>query len=221
MKDILIVAPHPDDETLGCGGTLLKHRELNNKIHWLLITNISEASGWNKATVHARQKQIDEVALKYSFESVTKLDYPTTELDSVNMSDLVDRISEIVKVIKPTTVYINFGNDVHSDHAYVFQAMYSCTKKFRYPFIDEVFCYETISETEFASPLSNQFTPNWFVDISKTFSEKIEIMKIYKSEIMSDNQPRSLAAIEALNRYRGARIGVKYAEAFMLLFKSC
>ena len=111
-------------------------------------------------------------------------------------------------------------SDVHSDHRIAFQAIYSCTKSFRKPFIERILMYETLSETEFVPALSeNVFIPNVFVDISNYMDKKLEIMQIYKSEIMEGNLPRSLNAIKMLAAFRGSRIGTDYAEAFMLLFE--
>ena len=215
---ILVISPHPDDETLGCGGTILKHKDIGDKIYWLIITNIVVKNGWDKAIVEKRQKEIESVAEMYDFEKTFKLDYPTAKLDTIPMQETIESISKVIFEIKPEVIYLPNRSDVHTDHQITFKTAYSCTKNFRYPFIKKILMYETLSETEFAPALpENTFTPNVFVDTTKYFEKKLEIFKIYKSEVMEEPFPRSLKVVEAFNKYRGSRIGEKYAEAFVLL----
>ena len=217
---VLFVAPHPDDETLGCGGTILKHKSQGNKIYWLIITNISVENGWPVEKVAERQKEIDTVAEKYGFDKVFKLDLPTTKLDILPAGEIIGKVSDIINKTEPDIVYINNRSDIHTDHHVVFQSVMSCSKSFRYPSVKKILMYETLSETEFAPALTeSSFIPNTFSDISAFFDMKTEIMKTYKSEIMPENLPRSFSAIEALAKYRGSRIGCKYAEAFQLILE--
>lgn len=219
MKRIIVVAPHPDDETLGCGGTLLNHKAKGDEIYWLIVTNVDEKNGWSKERVESRRKEINVVSEMYGFTKTFKLNFPTTKLDTIPMGAIIDKISKVFNEVKPEIIYLPNRSDVHSDHGIVFQSAYSCTKNFRYPFIKKILMYETLSETEFAASIpENSFIPNYFVDISNQYDKKIEIMKIFDSEIMADNLPRSLSAIEAHSKYRGSRIGVKNAECFCLIF---
>ena len=156
----------------------------------------------------------------YCFDNVIKLDLPTIRLDEIPFSKLVNLFSDKIRDLKPDTIILPNRSDVHSDHKYSFDAAYSCTKSFRYPFITKILMCETLSETEFAPALSaNAFIPNVFVDISNYMDKKLDIMSIFESEVMPDNLPRSYSAIKALATYRGSRIGVNYAEAFMLLYE--
>ena len=109
-------------------------------------------------------------------------------------------------------------SDAHSDHRVVFDAVMSCTKSFRYPYVKKVLMYECLSETEFAPILPERvFQPNYFVDISDFIGNKIEIMKIFESELGEHPFPRSIKNIESLAIYRGATVGVNFAEAFQLI----
>jgi len=156
----------------------------------------------------------------YGFEKTFKLDYPTAKLDIIPIQEIIKSISGVILEIKPEIIYLPNRSDVHTDHQITFKAACSCTKNFRYPFIRKILMYETLSETEFAPALSeNIFIPNVFVDITKYFDKKLEIFKIYKSEVMEGHSPRSLKVIKAFNKYRGSRIGKKYAESFQLLFE--
>ena len=134
------------------------------------------------------------------------------------MSELISKISSIVNKVKPNIIYLPFKGDVHSDHKYIFDAAYSCTKVFRYPFIKKIYMMETLSETEFSlSTKEDSFVPNVFVDISEYMDRKIEAMKIYESEMGDHPFPRSERNLRALATYRGATSRCNYAESFMLL----
>jgi N-acetylglucosamine malate deacetylase 1 len=217
---VLVIAVHPDDETLGCGGTILKHKAEGDKIYWLLITNIHEINGFESKVVSKRQHEIKDVAAIYEFNDTFMLDFPTAQLDKIQTGEIINAISQIIAKIKPTVIYLPNSNDVHSDHRIAFQAAYSCTKNFRFPSIKRILVMETISETDFAPANSGKvFIPNYYVDITKYLEKKLAIFSIYESEIMSDPFPRSISSIKALARYRGSRIGKKYAEAFMLILE--
>ncbi|OSQ24998.1 GlcNAc-PI de-N-acetylase [Campylobacter concisus] len=215
MKNkILIVAVHPDDETLGCGGTLLKHKHNGDKIYWLICTKIDEGSDYYTT----RENEIKQASDVYKFDGVFSLGLKTMRVDEYSMSELIGKVSKVINEVKPNIIYLPFRGDVHSDHRKIFEASYSCTKVFRYPFIKKIYMMETLSETEFApSTKEDSFIPNSFVDISEYFEKKIEIMKIFKSEVAEHPFPRSEKNIRALAVLRGATCGCEYAESFMLL----
>ncbi|MGB5920476.1 PIG-L deacetylase family protein [Arcobacter sp.] len=215
MKNkILMVAVHPDDETLGCGGTLLKHKKNGDEIHWLICTTIEKSHKYYEK----REKEIEEVTEQYCFDSVHNLRLKTMQLDEYSMSELIGQISKVINEVKPTIIYLPFKGDVHSDHRKIFEASYSCTKSFRYPFVKKIYMIETLSETEFApSTKEDSFIPNVFVDISEQMDKKLEIMKIFESEIEEHPFPRSIKNIKALATLRGATAGCEYAESFVLL----
>ena len=222
MNKVLVLAVHPDDETLGCGGTLLKHKANGDEIHWLIATEIKESEAFTKEMVKKRKSEIKKVALSYGFDSVNELGLFTMRVDEYSMSELISKISKVFKRIKPNIVYLPFKSDVHSDHRKIFEAAYSCTKVFRYPFIKKIYMMETLSETEFApSVKEDSFIPNVYVDISKFFEKKLEIMRIYESELGTHPFPRSEKNLKALATLRGATAGCEYAESFMLLKEIC
>lgn len=247
MNSILVVAVHPDDETLGCGGTLLRHRDQGDSIHWVILTaayagnNQSELRTVlhnrqevkmqdifshsfeltpfsNEASVLKRGRQIDEVVGRYGFSSVHDLGFPATCLDQVPQNLIIGKLAEIFRRVQPNMVFLPFHSDVHSDHRVAFESAYSCTKSFRFPFIRKVLMMETMSETECAPALpARSFVPNYFVDISTWLDRKIEIFRIFRTEMGEHPFPRSETGIRALAAYRGATAGCSHAEAFMLL----
>ena len=218
MKNIVVISAHPDDEVLGVGGTLLKHREKGDAIFWVIVTNLLEDQGFSKDRVESRQKEIEVVADQLGVKKFFKLDYPTMSLSSRDLLTLVPKISEIFQEVKPEIIYSLNRSDAHSDHRVLSDAVMACTKSFRYPFIKQVLMYECISETEFAPAFPEKvFIPNYFVDISDHLSEKLEIMEHYESELGQHPFPRSIENITALATFRGASVGVQYAEAFQLV----
>jgi N-acetylglucosamine malate deacetylase 1 len=212
MKRILAIAVHPDDETLGCGGTLLKHKNAGDTVGCIFVT-----SG------NAQQKELMKVvADRYSFDFTAFLDLPEITIDDMSLSELIPVFSEVVNEFKPSVLYIPNRSDTHSDHKKVFQAVQACIKSFRYPFIKKVLMCEIISETDFApASLENVFIPNVFVDITRFHDEKMDILNLYKCEMLEDPYTRSFSAVKALQRYRGSQASVQYAEAFMLLKEIC
>lgn len=217
MKKVIIIAPHPDDEVLGCGGTILKHKQEGDMVAVLYVTNCLPEYGFSQDRYLSRQKEIKDVQTLSKIDKIFKLDLPTTKLDMINIGEIIKQISAIFLDYKPNTIYINNQDDAHSDHYVAFKAAYSCTKSFRYPFIEKVYVYEVPSETEFG--YNNKFHPTSFVDISTFVDTKLKMMSVYESEVMEFPYPRSLDSIKALARWRGSRICVEYAEAFMLLFE--
>lgn len=218
MSKILVVAPHPDDETLGCGGTIIKHKKMGDKVYWLIVTCISEEFGFPENRVRLRNEEINQILKIYDFNSVYKLQLPTTKLDEIPLGEMIASVGKIFKLIEPEVVYIPYRGDVHSDHKVVFDVVVSCTKWFRYNSIRRVLAYETLSETNFSiNPDNLGFRPNVFVDISNYLEKKIKALNMYEGEIGEFPFPRSEQAVRSLAHLRGAAAGCNAAEAFMLL----
>lgn len=222
MNKVLFIAVHPDDETLGCGGTILKHKEQGDQIFWLVLTGPQKGlmPHFTDEFLAKRDAMVDGIAEAYGFDETIKLNLPTQMLHTLDLRDIIQKVSEVFKRIQPNVIYMMFANDVHSDHRVAFDAVYSCTKSFRYPFIERIYMIEALSETEFAVAIpGNTFVPNVFVDITDFIEKKLEIALLYEGEMQDNPYPRSQSAIKSLARVRGARAGVMYAEAFMLLYE--
>jgi len=217
MKNILVVAPHPDDETLGCGGTILLLKGQGYKIFWLIVTSMSQENGFTKERIEKRQIEVELVSNAYGFECVKNLGIPPTKVGEIPFGSLVQMISKEFNEIKPNILLLPFYNDVHTDHKIAVEACLSCTKWFRYPYVETVLAYETLSETDFnINTCNNKFEPNVYIDISDYLERKIQIMNTYKSELSHFPCPRSEKAINSLAYLRGAQCGSMAAEAFEL-----
>jgi LmbE family N-acetylglucosaminyl deacetylase len=218
VKKILVIASHPDDETLGCGGTLLKHIAAGDQVHWLIVTSISTAIGFAAERVVQRDAEIKRVAASYGFAAVHQSGFPTMRLDRVGKLQLIESVSSVVRKIEPDTLYIPYRNDAHSDHAAVFDAAVACNKSFRYPSVRSVYTYETLSETNFGLRTDDPgFRPNRLVDITNWLEQKISIMHMFGGEMAAFPFPRSETCMRAQAALRGSQANVMAAEAFMVL----
>ena len=213
----IVISPHPDDETLGVGGTLLRRKAEGGSIAWLIITTITVEGGWSERRIKERAREIQRVRQLYEFDEVYALNFPTTLLDTVPMRDLVESVSNVFKTFEPEEVFVPHPADTHTDHRVVFNAVSACTKWFRYPSVNRVLAYETLSETDFGLGTDQAFRPNVFVDIADFVTKKLVAMDIYASEVGEFPFPRSHEAIRALATLRGPASGYKSAEAFELL----
>jgi LmbE family N-acetylglucosaminyl deacetylase len=151
---------------------------------------------------------------------VHKLGFPTAQLDTIGQADLIQKIRNVIAGVRPAIVYLVHNGDVHSDHRAVFDATLSVLKPFHMQALGvrRILSYETLSSTEAAPPMAQRaFVPNVYQDITGYLDRKLAIMALYQTESQSDLFPRGASAIRALARYRGATIGVEYAEAFMLI----
>ncbi|MFC2035008.1 PIG-L deacetylase family protein [Chloroflexota bacterium] len=216
---ILAISVHPDDETLGCGGTLLKHSAQGDTLFWIILTQMHEPQ-WSAEEIRRAATQVEQVDEAYGMKQHFQLDFPTAQLDRIPQLDLIERIRDVISIVKPELIYLIHDGDVHTDHHAAFTAAFSVLKpSYMHKLgVRRILCYETLSSTE-AAPLQPHrlFIPTVYFDITPYIDQKINIFKLYKTEIQQDPQPRGPSSIRALARYRGATIGIEYAESFMLI----
>jgi N-acetylglucosamine malate deacetylase 1 len=216
---VLVVACHPDDETLGVGGTMVHHVERGDEVRVCLLTD----------GVGSRHKQSDlqkECAEKACAAlGVTDLvfcELPDQGLDGLELVDIIRPIEAQIDEFGPQIVYTHFKEDANQDHRAAFHATIVACRAMEETPVERLLCYETASSTEWAPPFTGSvFSPNVFVDISDTLDRKIDAMRAYShtytSEVRPYPHPRSYEAIEVHARSRGVAAGMKAAEAFMLV----
>jgi len=211
---VLVVAPHPDDEVLGCGGTIAKHVAEGDEVHLYIVTK-GYTPDWSEEFLVQREKEISSVKELLGIKKVYLLDLPTVKLDTVPQKTLNDSMSRMFDKAMPDILYIPHMGDLNKDHRLVFEACLVAARPIKRK-IKKILSYETLSETTWGIP-SKPFVPNVYVDISNTIEKKKEAMRVYKSEVKQYPHPRSIEIINALAIKRGSESGTKFAESFMLV----
>ena len=219
---ILVVAAHPDDEVLGCGGTLAKYAKNKNNIVNVLFTSDGESSRpLSKKRllikINKRKKDAQKAANILGIKKIFFLDLLDNKLDSYPLLKVVKIIEEYIFQIKPNIIFTHFKNDLNIDHQIVNNAVVTACRPQKNNSVKSIFFFEVPSSTEWkVNSKSEHFNPNWFEDISKTKNLKLKALKAYKSEIKKWPHPRSEKGIKALMEWRGATAGLEAAEAFVL-----
>ncbi len=214
---ILVVAPHPDDETIGAGGLLLRAAAAKRTVHWLIVTTMRPQDGWPTERIASREAEIDAVAKDFGFTAVHRLGLPTTRLDTLPMGDVVAAIGKVVTKVQPQILLLPHRGDAHSDHQVVHDAGAACAKWFRYPLVQWTLAYETLSETDAAIQQMLPFRRDIYVDIGDYVDRKIAITRHFAGEFHDFPFPRSEMAVRAQAQVHGVAAGYRAAEAFMLL----
>lgn len=214
MQKVLIIAPHPDDEVLGCGGTITKHVKAGDMVYVCIVTK-AYTPEWSDDFIKNRSKEIEKAHKILDIHKTICLDLPTVKLDTFPQVDLNAAIFNVVVNSDPDIVYIPHKGDLNKDHRLVHYASLVATRPAGRN-LKKVLSYEILSVTEWGSTI-DAFIPNYYVDISETFDTKIKAMTEYSSELKPYPHPRSLEIIEALAKKRGSEILVPFAEAFVLI----
>lgn len=210
---VIIVSPHPDDETLGAGGTILRLINEGNDVVWINMTCMDGNSQFSDEIVCKRKEQLEKIEKIYGFSKVYYLDLPTTKLEKLDSSEAIEQIASIFQIEKPQLLILPDYNDAHSDHKKTFDWCYACSKSFRFPYVKQIMTMEILSETNFGRP-ENTFVPNTYVDITQFMDKKMQALKIYDTELGEPPFPRSIESVIALATLRGTEAGTRYAEAF-------
>jgi LmbE family N-acetylglucosaminyl deacetylase len=221
---VLIVVAHPDDEVLGCGGTIAKYAKKGNKVYCLFLGGGKASRYSDKKTAIAEKKQAllsretQEAAKILGISEIFFNNFPDQKYDTVPFLNLVKSIEKIKETIKPDIIYTHHCGDLNLDHQITFKAVLTACRPLKGETVKEIYSFEVPSSTEWGIPKrKNYFIPNVFVDVSDTFNKKIEALKTYKSEIRKYPHPRSPRGLEIIARQRGMMAGKELAEAFELV----
>lgn len=214
---VLVIAPHPDDDVLGCGGTMARLAEKGVDVHVAIITTGRPPRFDSDDVVQVRA----EAEAAHRMLGVTQTHFgafPAAELDRVAHADLNARIEELIRSVKPETVFLPFVGDVHLDHKLVFRSVLVAARPRGTDYPRRILAYETLSETNWAAPyLDPAFAPNLFIDIAATLDSKIAAFQCFVSQCRAFPDERSPEALRALAQLRGANVHRDAAEAFVLL----
>ena len=216
MKKVLVIAPHPDDETLGVGGTIKRLSSNGVKVSVLVVAGHTPPNYSEKSY----QKTIGESLKAFKVLGVDEykfLNYPATMLNEIPTVKLNDSIYKFLLKINPDTVFIPFS-DRHIDHRIIFDSCVVACRPVGKKFPKNVLMYETLSETHWNVPgVEPIFAPDFFIDVGKYLDSKIKALKMYKSQINKNTPSRSVNAAKSLAEFRGSQNGLKFAEAFQVL----
>ena len=208
--NVLVLAPHNDDEILGVGGTIKRHINNGDEVYVLEAT-----SG-----VHYIQLQ-EEARNAHAFLGVKKsffLNFPVGKMVNMNQMEINDAIFKVVKEVRPEVVYIPFTGDMHTDHRIFSECAMVALRPVGDYTVRSIYMYETLSETGWNIPTPEKsFRPDVWVDITDTMEDKLEAMSYYADQLREFPHPRSKESILSLAKYRGSTIGCQYAESFMLV----
>ena len=223
MSNVFVIAAHPDDEVLGCGGTLLKHVDKGDKVYILFVSE-GVSGRFNKNQKAECLKEIskrEEMAIKAAklgkFEIVDFLNLKNLELDSYPHNYLTNIIFKYFKKYKPDIVYTHYEHDLNIDHYYTFFSTYVASRPNLNFNIKKLLSFEVPSSTDWGINTNGRlFNPNYFVDISKYSKKKEKLLNEYKFEMRKTPHSRSIKNIHALSTFRGGIVGLHYAEAFFV-----
>lgn len=221
---VFVVAAHPDDEVLGCGGTIAKHADSGDEVQVLIVAEGATSRQAHRNRLQARSdlSELAEAAHTagkiLGAAGVELLSLPDNRLDSLDRLELIKKIECRVNRHQPEVVYVHHAGDVNVDHRRLHEAVVTACRPTPGHPVRRLISFEVASSTEWQTPGSAPgFQPNWFVDISAHWKRKREALEAYANEMRRWPHARSLEAVEHLARWRGAQVGVEAAEAFCLL----
>ncbi|NLT94823.1 MAG: PIG-L family deacetylase [Clostridia bacterium] len=223
MKSVLVIAAHPDDEVLGCGGTIAKHVKNGDQVNVVILAEglTSRSFIGGKEEFAEDLQKLKETAKKANkllgVSSVLFSDYPDNRMDSLDRLDIIKEIEGLITRFKPDVIYTHHSGDVNIDHKRTHEAVITACRPFPGQTVKRILFFEVPSSTEWQiAGSAPYFMPNSFSDISETINIKLDALRIYNSEMRPWPHPRSIKAIEYLARWRGATVGMEAAEAFIL-----
>ncbi|EAI1583522.1 PIG-L family deacetylase [Campylobacter lari] len=212
---ILIIAAHPDDEVLGCFGTIARLIKEGYEAYSLILGE-GKTSRDDIIDINKEKNILENELLKANesigIKKVFRGYFPDNSFDKVHLLEIIKTIENVKNEIKPNIIFTHYENDLNIDHQLTYQATITATRSLENESVKEIYSFEILSSTEWKYPLS--FNPDVFYDISDTLNLKLKAISYYDSELKAFPHPRSLEGIELNAKYNGMRVGLKYAEAF-------
>lgn len=217
---ILILVAHPDDETIGCGGTIHKHFKNKDKIFAVSFTDgVGSRNKANQKKIR-RKKQSIKVSKILGFNWINQYSLPDNSLDQIPILKIVKKIEKIKKEINPDIVYTHSKYDLNIDHRIIFQSTLTAFRPQPKDNSVEIRCMEVSSATDYGDQMNfKSFKPNLFIDIKKFWKKKQDSLAVYKEELRKYPHSRSIKAIKNLSMYRGSQVGMEMVESFEVIRK--
>jgi LmbE family N-acetylglucosaminyl deacetylase len=221
-RRIAVIAAHPDDEVLGCGATIARHCAEGDEVHVLIVAEGATSRRATRDRLESKD-QLSQLAASarranelLGTATLELLEFPDNRMDSVDLLDVVKAIEAFLGKSKPHTVYTHWPLDLNVDHRIVSEAVQTACRPIPQSMQEQMLFFEVPSNTEWRVSAGKSFEPTYFVEVSATLELKRRALAIYASEMRTWPHARSFEAVEALARWRGASVGVKAAEAFVL-----
>jgi len=217
-KKVLIVAAHPDDDVLGCGGTIARHVDSGDKVYVIFLTD-----GVSSRTKSKKEERSREIRMQSAMTACDDLgmqpphflDFPDNMLDTIPLLDIVQEIDKYIVKVVPSVIYTHHYGDLNIDHQIAHKALMTAVRPQPGCPVREVYSFEVLSSTEWGTPsLGSPFVPNKFINISSTLERKLFALKSYVSEMRDFPLARSVDSVVNLAHHRGATVGMNAAEAF-------
>ena len=215
--NILVIAPHPDDEVLGCGGTMARLAKENHAVYVAILTKAGPPLFTTEQVERGRSHAL--LSHKHlGVEETIFCDFPAAKLDMVPHADVNKKIGEIVTRVAPEMMFIPFGSDIHLDHQHAFLSSLVAARPNQAIYPKKIYAYETLSETNWNAPyLSSAFHPNAFFDISDYLDIKLTAFSMHEDQVKQFPHERSLTTLKALATLRGSTVHRTAAEAFLII----
>lgn len=221
--NVLVIAAHPDDEVLGCGGTIAQLARDGHEVYVAILgegitSRFDRREEANAALVERLRHCSRDAGKLLGVREVFNFGLPDNRFDTVALLDVVKIIEGLVARLEPEHVYTQHGGDLNIDHNVVYRATLTATRPTKGHPVRRVLAYEVASSTEWAfQRFAPRFTPNVFVDIADKLEDKIRAMEVYESEARAFPHPRAPESLRAIAYTWGSTVGVHAAEAFELV----
>ena len=220
-ETIMVIAAHPDDEVLGCGGTIARLIGLGHQVHIVIVAegltsriDSTDNSSSELTQLHDSSRQS---ALVLGTSNISHLGLPDNKLDTLPLLDIVQKVEECISKVKPSIIYTHSACDLNIDHSIVHKAVLTACRPMPGCFVKKILAFEILSSTEWRFNQNSPFIPNVYTDISGFIDIKLNALSCYQSELRSWPHPRSLEAVRFKAAVRGSEVGLAHAEAFMLI----
>lgn len=217
-RNILIVAAHTDDEALGCGGTIAKYVASGHSVYTMFMTNgVGSRDEFHQGSIYERQNAAKAAGRILGITKSFQLDFPDNQMDTVPLLNIIKQIERVINITKPSIIYTHHAGDLNVDHRITNSAVLTACRPQPTCAVESIYAFEVPSSTEWAGYTQTNFLPNTYNEISDFFELKLKALLEYDHEIRSAPHARSLDNVSSLASYRGYSVGVKKAEAFMLI----
>lgn len=215
-KTVLVVAAHTDDEALGCGGTIARHVAEGDSVFAVFMADgVTSRAQANQSDLLNRNCAAENARKILGIRKNFYLGLPDNRLDSLPLIDVIQHLEPIIHELKPSIVYTHHHGDLNVDHRIAHQAVLTACRPMPGNNVRAIYAFEVMSSTEWATPVSEPFVPNHYVDISSQLGKKLDALRAYQLEIRAAPHSRSVEHLKYLAHHRGHTVGLMAAEAFV------